>query len=67
MPTLIPPYVPENIADWEERYRLLFERSELFRQLLCRELGMEFQTSGENDILEKVKTLNPNPSSEVIT
>ena len=48
MPTFI---IIEEPADWEERHRLLFERHELFLQKVCMVLGMDFLTTGENDIL----------------
>jgi hypothetical protein len=51
-------YVKEDIAEWEQRHRILFERHELFMMKLCRELNIPYETSSENDVLEKIRFLN---------
>lgn len=57
MPFTIPPYIPEDIADWEGRYHILFERSELFMQKLCGLLEMPYEVTSEGEVLEKIEKL----------
>jgi len=45
--------VPDK-DDWEGRYRELFDRHETFLYKLCTLLGLHFQTTSENDILQKI-------------
>lgn len=44
--------------DWEGRYRDLFDRHETFVTKLCKLLGLNFLTTSENDILQKIEEDN---------
>lgn len=52
--------VIEETPDWEERYRLLFERQELFMQKLCKSLHLEWQVTSENDVLKELEKVTEN-------